>query len=133
MQINKAIERNVNLWIKYANEDLRLARYGMTMQSTVPYRLIAYHAQQSAEKYLKALLVKNRIDFPYTHNILRLIELLAKIRHFDKSKIESAIELSYYAITTRYPGEETKVTKSEAIKAIKIAEKVGKYILPFLK
>jgi len=30
----------------------------MTMKTSVPYRLVAYHAQQCAEKCLKAYLVR---------------------------------------------------------------------------
>jgi HEPN domain-containing protein len=66
------ILRKVIQWLEYGDEDLRLARHGLTLTSGVPYRLIAYHAQQCAEKHLKAFLVYHEIDFPYTHNIGRL-------------------------------------------------------------
>jgi len=51
------------------------ARHALTLTSGCPHRLIAYHAQQCAEKYLKAYLVSAGVDFPYTHNISRLLEL----------------------------------------------------------
>ena len=76
--LDSEILRKVIQWLKYGDEDLRLARHGLTLTSGVPYRLIAYHAQQCAEKYLKAFLVYHRIDFPYTHNIGRLLELCAE-------------------------------------------------------
>lgn len=41
-------------WIRFAEEDLRLAEYALQLSSGCPYRLIAYHAQQCAEKYIKA-------------------------------------------------------------------------------
>jgi HEPN domain-containing protein len=63
------ILKKARKWLAYAEEDLRLAKHGLTMSSSCPYRLIAYHAQQCAEKYLKAYLVFKRVDFPYTHNI----------------------------------------------------------------
>ena len=58
-------------WISYAEQDLRLAKNGLTISSSCPYRLIAYHAQQCAEKYLKSYLVFKQLDFPYTHNMRR--------------------------------------------------------------
>jgi hypothetical protein len=61
--------RKVKEWARSADEDLRLARHGLALKSACPYRLIAYHAQQCAEKYLKAFLVFEGVDFPYTHNI----------------------------------------------------------------
>ncbi len=47
--INKVL-----LWMSYADEDLDLANYAMKMPGIRSYRLIAFHAQQCAEKYLKA-------------------------------------------------------------------------------
>ena len=55
----------VILWISYAEEDLSLARFALEMPGSRPYRLIAFHAQQCAEKYLKAYLVYHDIDFPF--------------------------------------------------------------------
>jgi HEPN domain-containing protein len=72
-----AILEKVKQWLAYADEDLHLARHGLTMPERPPYRLIAYHAQQCAEKHLKAYLVFHAIDFPFTHNLRRLLELCA--------------------------------------------------------
>ena len=67
---DREIIQKVQQWIIYGDEDLQLAKHGLTLASSAPYRLIAYHAQQCAEKYLKAYLIYYRIDFPYTHNIV---------------------------------------------------------------
>lgn len=117
----------VKQWIRYGDEDLRLARHALTLSSSCPTRLIAYHAQQCAEKYLKAYLVFHRIDFPYTHNISRLLELCAEKAEWPET-ISNAEELTPFAITTRYPGEDERVTKKEALRAIEIATKVRKVI-----
>ncbi len=72
--IEYEIHNKVNIWIAFAEEDLCMAQYAITMKNAVPYRLIAFHAQQCAEKYLKAYLVFKGVDFPYTHDIFRLLE-----------------------------------------------------------
>ena len=54
----KELEEQVFRWIEIAEEDLLLANHAFTLKSNVPYRLIAYHAQQCAEKYLKAFFSK---------------------------------------------------------------------------
>lgn len=54
--------RKAREWTRSADEDLRLARHGLSLKSACPYRLIAYHAQQCAEKYLKAFLVSEGVD-----------------------------------------------------------------------
>ena len=118
--IEVEIRRKVIQWLNYADEDIQLARHALTLSTGAPYRLVAYHAQQCAEKSLKAYLVCHSIDFPYTHNISRLLELCSETAQWDDSLLD-AEELSVYAVTTRYPGEEEEVTKGEALRAIELA------------
>lgn len=70
-----AIVKKAKEWLRHADEDLRLARHAFKLKTSIPYKLIAYHAQQCAEKCLKAYLVFHDIDFPFTHNISALVEL----------------------------------------------------------
>lgn len=119
--IEAEIRRKVVLWLNYADEDLRLARHALTLATGVPFRLVAYHAQQCAEKSLKAYLVFHRIDFPYTHNISRLLELCGEKSNWCDELLDAEI-LSVYAVTTRYPGEDEEVSRDEALRAIELAE-----------
>lgn len=125
---NREIIKKVRQWISYGDEDLHLAKHGLTLANNTPYRLIAYHAQQCTEKYLKAYLVYYRIDFPYTHNIARLLELCPDQHEWDKD-LKDAEELTPFSITTRYPTEDEPVTESEAKRAIEITEIVRDTIL----
>ena len=131
---NEDIQRKVRQWVSYADEDLRMALAAMNLRSDEepPYRLIAFHAQQCAEKYLKAYLVSGGVEFPYTHNISTLLELCSD--HADwPAKLRDAEELTAYAITTRYPGEDEEVTKAEAIRAIELARRVQTQVRTALK
>jgi HEPN domain-containing protein len=76
---------------------------------------------------LKAYLVYQGIDFPYTHNISLLLELCAKHANWAE-KLREAEELTPYAITARYPGEDEKVSKKETLRAIKIASHVREVV-----
>ena len=129
---NTDIFHKVKQWIGYGDEDLRLARHGLTLSSGCPYRLIAYHAQQCAEKYLKAFLVYHRIDFPYTHNIGRLLELCAEKGEWAKD-LPEADELTPFAIAARYPSQDEAVTREESLGAIEIASKIRETIVRFSK
>lgn len=129
---NTEIFHKVKQWISFGDEDLRLARHALKLSNSCPTRLIAYHAQQCVEKYLKAFLVFHRIDFPYTHNISRLLELCEKKAEWPET-ISNAEELTPFAITTRYPGEDERVTRKEAIRAIDIAVNVRKVVKNVLK
>ncbi len=122
----------VRQWLAYAEEDLRLAIHGMNLVSECPYRLIAYHAQQCTEKHLKAYLVYCGVDFPYTHNISILLELCGERAGWTKT-LSDAEELTPYAITARYPGEDEEVTKAEAVRAIEIAQHVRREVRKTLR
>jgi len=125
--LDPAILKKVIQWLEFADGDLRLARHGLTLTSGVPYRLIAYHAQQCAEKHLKAFLVYHEIDFPYTHNIGRLLELCAEKGDWARD-LPEADELTPFAITARYPSEQEAVTREESLRTIEIALKVRETI-----
>jgi HEPN domain-containing protein len=125
--LDSEVLKKVIQWLEFADEDLKLARHGLTLTSGVPYRLIAYHAQQCAEKYLKAFLVYHEIDFPYTHNIGRLMELCAEKGDWARD-LPEADELTPFAITARYPSEQEAVTREESLRAIEIALKVRETI-----
>jgi len=68
---------NVDLvrnWLEKARRDLITAKNGL--HSSEPFTdIICFHAQQAGEKYLKAYLVWQKIDFPRTHSLEDLILL----------------------------------------------------------
>lgn len=114
----------VNQWLILADEDLHLATYAMKMRRKAkPFRLIAYHAQQCTEKCLKAFLVYHNVDFPYTHNIRKLLSLCVGYAIWVQA-LKNAEELTQYAITVRYPGEAEEVTAQEAQRAVSLAQQV---------
>ncbi len=126
-ETNLEILKKVMQWLSHADEDLNLASHALGLGAKSPYRLIAYHAQQCAEKCLKAFLVYHHVDFPYTHNIRRLLKFCAEHATWTDT-LKDAEELTPYAITARYPGEDEEVTKSEAQRAIEIAQQVRKQV-----
>ena len=119
----EAVLRHVGKWMLLADQDLQLSQHGLFLGENTPFHLIAYHAQQCAEKYLKSYLVFKGVDFPYTHNILRLIELLPDEADWIE-QISEADLLSSYAVSARYPGEDEPVTEYQANEAIQIAKQV---------
>ncbi|MFA4922787.1 MAG: HEPN domain-containing protein [Ignavibacteriaceae bacterium] len=97
------------------------------MSSNVPYRLIAFHCRQCAEKYAKALLVFHCIDFPYTHSIEKLLELTPKEYALSIVLADARI-LSDYAVSKRYPDFYKKISKEETLGAIELTELIRKTI-----
>jgi HEPN domain-containing protein len=61
-------------WTIRAEEDFALARSALRRKKPLTYGA-AFHAQQCAEKYLKAILVARGQAFPKTHDLAALSDL----------------------------------------------------------
>jgi len=61
-------------WLRYARSDLELAR--VVRPDEVLFEGLCFHAQQAAEKALKAVLIAKGVPPPKTHNIRTLLDLL---------------------------------------------------------
>jgi len=68
--------REVSQWVEKAEHDLINARHSLRLKSRCPFDTVCFHAQQCAEKYLKALLVYESIKFPKNHDLRIMIQLL---------------------------------------------------------
>jgi len=96
-------------WLAYAHSDLALAAMDI---SSVMRENLCFHAQQAAEKSLKAVLIDRQIAFPKTHSIKLLIELLPA--DIERSPVLlDAVVLTEYATVFRYPGEVEPITEEE--------------------
>ena len=84
---------------------------------------ICFHAQQCAEKYLKARLVMAGIEFPRTHNIATIVSLLPSHVRPDLSENDQNF-LTVYAVQTRYPGGYDGSSLAEARVAVRHARRV---------
>ena len=75
-------------WLTEARSDLALAR--IDKPTLVSWEALCFHAQQAAEKGLKAVLVHFQVDFPRTHSIGELIGLLEGHDHPVPADIQGA-------------------------------------------
>ncbi|GIV99151.1 HEPN domain-containing protein [Roseiflexus sp.] len=114
-------ESNPLDWVAKAEGDLDMARRALRgkMRHT---DAAVFHAQQCAEKYLKALLIAGTITFPKTHD-LTILRHLCISNGIPVNVDEPALDfLSGYAVNARYPGAEPSL--EEAREAIAIARSV---------
>lgn len=109
-------------WFRKADEDLRLAEE--LFERRMPYgAAIVFHCQQAAEKFLKSLLTWCQIEFPKTHDLLELINLLASRDPAAAEELQPCAELTPYAVEFRYPGDLPEITIEEMRIAVTLAEK----------
>ena len=109
-------------WLRWAKADLQVA--SLTDDERIAPEIAAFHAQQAAEKILKALLVQEQIDFPRTHSIGALLALCEEAGIVGAKDLIDATSLTRYAVATRYPGEEDPVGREEAREAATLAAQV---------
>jgi len=119
--------KKVKHWISFADEDLSYARLGLSLKKKAPCRLIAFHAQQAVEKYLKSYLIFRLIEFPYTHNISTLIKCITENEKL-VNLLKDAENLTFYAVSSRYPDEDIEISFDEAVNAVFIATNVMEVI-----
>lgn len=106
-------------WMRYAQEDLDAAKLFVGAQTTSP-RHACFHAQQCAEKAIKAILVFLNIDFPRTHDLEKLQMLLPNT--CSTKQLEVLPYLSDWAVHARYPADWPDPTADDASEAVQQAE-----------
>ncbi len=113
-------------WIDKAENDLRNAAITLRAGEECPTDTVAFHAQQCAEKYLKAYLAYRGTEFPRIHDIGELIALAAGLRV--PLPVEEQRRLTAYGTVTRYPGDYETVSLAEAKRAVAMARRVRRAV-----
>lgn len=92
-------------WVAKAEGDWTTALRELRARKAPNYDAGCFHAQQCAEKYLKARLQEANIRFGKTHNLIALLKLLLPIEPDWDDLRESLQVLTEFAVEVRYPGE----------------------------
>ena len=119
-------------WIAKAEGDLYAADLLLAQGIEGPPWIVAFHAQQGAEKYLKCLLSWESIPFPRVHDIGELVELLPPSKRPDLP-IPLLSALSEHAVASRYPGDvepDLEAARQSVAAARAIREFVRKLLPP---
>ena len=99
-------------WLVKADDDL-LNIDNNLMAARVPWDTLCFHAQQAAEKTLKAILVHDGINPPRTHDLIALLADCVLVRPELQSLQQDCSLLNVYSVASRYPG--TGIRADEAI------------------
>jgi|GEM_PF-549805 len=98
-------EKEFKEMLRLAKQNLELAIHENQAIYPRPYEMICYNCQQSAEKNLKAFLVKNEIVYRKTHDLEFLNGICEDIDD-DFERIYDACEaLNDYGVMPKYPHE----------------------------
>jgi HEPN domain-containing protein len=125
------VRRLVTQWVAKAELDFKaLARLGSDPELR---DVAAFHAQQAAEKYLKAVLTRHQVEFPKTHVLRRLLILLAEVEPVMAGALDEANWLSPFGSELRYPGDRAETLPGDEIRAFQLAEKVRTTVMASLE
>lgn len=113
----------VAAWMAKARRDLASAR--RLLEGSPPFLDTAvYHAQQAAEKALKAYLTACDEPFPKAHDLVLLLELCRRHGPSLAFLQEAAITLTPYATLYRYPDVVMEPDAADAQSALSHAAQV---------
>ena len=115
-------------WIMYADNDLKVAQHEIKNEDCV-VNAVCFHAQQCVEKYLKAFLIFHDKPIVKTHDIALLLKQCIEIDpDFKKLEEMGVQELTVYSVQSRYPDFFYEITIEDAKEAIRIAQKVKRFV-----
>ena len=123
-------KEDYKIWLQRADSNFKLAKEGKV--EGVLLEDLCFEAQQAAEKALKALLIYVSDKYQKVHAFSVLLDDLEKHIEIPNFIIE-VLDLSDYAVQTRYPGDYYPVSDDEYDRAISIAEQVINWVKECIK
>jgi HEPN domain-containing protein len=112
-----------NDWLRHAKSDLALARAVESHPEVLPNQT-AFHAQQAAEKAIKAVMTHEGIAFPLTHDLTELVKRWTNSGRIWPPALVNVKTLNPYAVESRYPGYVHQISRAEVRAAIEMANQV---------
>lgn len=113
----------VESWLAKARDDLGLARH--LFEEGIYFNAVGYNSQQAAEKFLKAFLVMRQIEFPKTHDLAVLLDLVETAAPKIAQSLRGITVLNEYGVDVRYPGDFPDLDLEKARGAVELAVKVA--------
>jgi HEPN domain-containing protein len=113
-------------WVQKAEDDFIVAQKMFRARKQPVYDAVCFHAQQCAEKYLKAYLQEHNRDIPKIHKLLDLLKLCKEADSSLEILLSDLRELERFAINVRYPG--MSADKDEARMSLKATQTVREFL-----
>jgi HEPN domain-containing protein len=121
----------VQEWIEKAEEDFGFA--SLILEQTDYFAQVCFHFQQAAEKYLKAFIIANNLQFRAIHNLLELLNICRAQEPGIAGLEEACRYLNPIYIDTRYPVHwPTHYDRETATQARNSAESIKNWVISFL-
>lgn len=124
-------ESNFSAWLRKADHDLLNIQNNLAAKD-IPWDTVCFHAQQAAEKVLKAFLVVRGRDLPKTHDLVALLTLCVEC-DADLAALESDCrKLTVYGVAARYPDDLFEPDEADGRDVVTAAHRIHTKILSLL-
>jgi HEPN domain-containing protein len=127
MSLDPARADEAYAWLAKAAQDLRAADVDLAAVPPLTEDA-AFHAQQAAEKSLKAILALHDMPIRKTHDLVGLGAECVAVDPTLEPLLRRAGELTEFAWRFRYPGPSEGLSSEEAVEALSVAREVHKRI-----
>jgi len=118
-------------WVGKAEGDYATARRELRARKQPNYDAACFHAQQCAEKYVKALLLENDFSVARSHHLEALCRPLMPAYPQWKDISAGLRTLTAFAVETRYPGK--SANRQIAREAVDLSSRVRVLIRKVLR
>ncbi|HET7215098.1 MAG TPA: HEPN domain-containing protein [Terriglobia bacterium] len=125
---DRARAEDVRAWLQKVEFDLKACSHALSSEDQGLWPDAVFHAQQAAEKSLKAFLAWHDKPFRKTHSIEELGHACLEIDPSLASVVDRAVPLTEYAWKFRYPGEPEMLSHEEADHAFQSACELRKAV-----
>jgi len=132
MPADDARREDVSAWLSKASLDLRAAEVELSSRDDGLLGDVLFHAQQAAEKSLKALLAWHDVPFRKTHDLEELGRTCLAIAPTLRGLVDEAVILTPYAWRFRYPGDVEEPSRTEATEAVELAKRLRDAVVAVL-
>ena len=119
----KKPDSNYKAWLAKAANDMLNIENNVSADN-IPWDTVCFHAQQAAEKTIKAFLAFHSLSITRTHDLVALLSQAAEINPELGQLRVSCQKLNYYAVSSRYPDDLFEPDESEGREMVKISQEI---------
>ena len=119
-------------YVASADEDWAWVEAGVA-DAGLPASPMGFHAQQTIEKLLKALLITFGVEPEEQHSIARLVQQIARLDRSVAEAIAATTQLTPYAVHHRYPPRNPLATRTVNRKEVLEIVRVAREAYPILE
>ncbi len=128
MEVDRERLEDTRDWLVKAARDLRAGQVLLATPEPLADSA-AFHAQQAAEKSLKAFLHWHDVPFRKTHELEELVRVCAELDPSLEAVLEPVVDLTPFAWRFRYPGEPQQPEVGEVEDALQRARAAHEAVL----